>query len=227
MMDKIKSIRKACSINDLIFDEIVRDFKFKTERDLEKYILKRFRQENVGRAYRPIVANNNSVIHAKPRNRKFSRGFLVLDFGCKYNGWCSDMTRTIYLGKSNNEEKKLYELVFNCQKKCVAKVKAKVETFDLDMLSRKLLGNLKSTYRHSLGHGVGKKVHTEPWFGPWRNDVLKEGDVITIEPGIYIKNKKKNFGIRIEDTILVKKHGREVLCKSNKKFIEISKNRYF
>jgi Xaa-Pro aminopeptidase len=183
--------------------------------------LKRFRQEKAGRAYRPIVANNNSVIHAKPRNRKFSRGFLVLDFGCKFNGWCSDMTRTIFLGKANKREKELYDLVLSCQRKCVAKVKAGVETFDLEVYSRKLLGKYRKYYKHTLGHGVGRKVHTAPWYGSTAIDVFKVGDVVTIEPGIYIRNRKEEFGIRVEDTILVKKNGREVLCKSPKRFIEV------
>tara|TARA_Y100000034_G_scaffold135543_1_gene207919 strand:- start:2569 stop:3240 length:672 start_codon:yes stop_codon:yes gene_type:complete len=221
-MGKVENIKKACEINDLIFDEITNNFNFKTERDLEKYILKRFRQLGAsGRAYRPIVACNNSVIHAKPRDKKFSKGFLVLDFGCKFNGWSSDMTRTIFIGKANKKEKELYDLVLNCQRKCVLKVKAGVATFDLEVLSRRLLGDYKKYYKHTLGHGVGRNVHTAPWFGILRNDVLKEGDVMTIEPGIYIKNKKENFGIRVEDTILVKKSGREVLCKASKKFIEV------
>jgi Xaa-Pro aminopeptidase len=223
---RVESIRKACEINDAIFLEIVENFQFKTERDLEKYILKRFRQEGVGQAYRPIVANNNSVIHAKPRDKKFSRGFLVLDFGCKFNGWCSDMTRTIFIGKASKKDRERYALVLNCQRKCISKVKAGVKTFDLDVLSRRLLGDYKKSYRHWLGHGVGKKVHEDPVFGIFSNDVLQDGQVITIEPGIYIKNKKEEFGIRVEDTILVNRTGREVLCKASKKFIEVSKQPY-
>lgn len=220
-MNKVESIRRACEINDSIFSEIVNNFNFKTEKELEKYILKRFRQEGVSKAYNPIVANNNSVIHAKPREKRFSKGFLVLDFGCKFNGWCSDMTRTIFIGTAGKKEKMLYELVLNCQKRCVKKVKAGVETFDLEVYSRKLLGNYRKYYKHTLGHGVGRKVHTSPWYGSTTTDVLKAGDVVTIEPGIYIKNKNKGFGIRVEDTIFVKKNGCEVLCNSPKKLIEV------
>lgn len=221
MSGKIDCIRKACEINDMIFSEIVGNFDFNTERDLEKYILKRFRDFGAGRAYRPIVAGNNSVIHAVPRNRKFRKGFLVLDFGAKYKGWCSDMTRTIFLGRASKREKELYDLVLKCQKRCVSKVKEGVSCFELDVYSRKLLGSYKKYYRHWLGHGVGKKVHEEPKFGVFSNDILKRGDVITIEPGIYVKNKKEDFGIRIEDTLLVKKDGREVLSRAPKRFIEI------
>ena len=104
-MNKLKAIKKACKINDIIFNEIIKNFNFKTEKDIEKFILKRFMDFNVKKAYPPIVANNNSVIHAKLRNKRLEKGFLVMDFGCRYGGNASDMTRTIFLGKANKKEK--------------------------------------------------------------------------------------------------------------------------
>ncbi len=222
-MGKLESIRKACEINDLIFREIVENFNFKTEKKLTSYILKRFKDFDVQKAYSPIVANNNSIIHAKPRAHKFTNGFLVLDFGCKVNGWCSDMTRTIFMGRANSDERKLYNLVLNCQLKCAFKVKAGVSCFELEVLSRRLLGDYRKYYSHRLGHGIGRKVHEKPEFGSLSVDILKENDFVTIEPGIYIKNKKKNFAIRIEDTIYVGKNRSEILCNSSKKLIEIEK----
>jgi Xaa-Pro aminopeptidase len=109
----LDSVRTACEINDMIFDSLVKEFRFKTEKDLERFILREFRKAGAGRAYSPIVANCYSKIHAVPRRKKFRRGFLVLDFGARVNGWCSDMTRTIFLGNANEEEKKLYNLVLN------------------------------------------------------------------------------------------------------------------
>lgn len=222
-MDKVTSIKRACEINDIIFKEIIDNFSFKTEIELSKYILKRFRDFKVSMAYKPIVANNNSIIHAKPRNKRFSRGFLVLDFGCKVNGWCSDMTRTIFIGKSNLDENKLYNLILNCQTKCSKKVRAGASCFDLEVMSRRLLGDYRKFYTHRLGHGVGMKVHEKPDFGSITIDILKNGDIVTIEPGIYIKDKRQNFGIRIEDTILVLNNSCEILSKSTKKLIEIDK----
>ena len=221
-MRKLESIRRACEINDTIFEEIVKNFRFKTEKELALYILKRFRDFGVVKAYDPIVANNNSVIHAKPRNKRFSRGFLVLDFACKVDRWCSDMTRTIFIGKANLEERRLYNLILTCQKKCSAKVKKGVSCFELEVLSRRLLGKYRKYYTHRLGHGIGKKVHEKPEFGSLSIDVLEKGDFVTIEPGIYIKDKNRNFGIRIEDTIYVTGSGKDVLCKSSKKFVEIA-----
>ena len=106
-MSKYSSIKKACEINDIIFKDLVKNFNFKTEKEISKYILKRFKEFKVKKAYDPIVANNNMKIHPKPRNKKLTKGFLLLDFGCKHNNYCSDMTRTIFLGKANNHEKYL------------------------------------------------------------------------------------------------------------------------
>jgi len=122
-MSKKSCIAKACQITDSIFKEIFTNFDFKTEKDIERFILKRFRQLKVKQAYPPIVANNTAIIHAKPRNKKLSRGFLVLDFGCKYKGWCSDITRTMFIGTPTKQERKLYNLILNCQKKSIKKVK--------------------------------------------------------------------------------------------------------
>jgi len=222
--DRLWCIKKACRINDVVFSEIVKKLgegKFETERDVEKYILKRFKDFGAGYAYRSIVANNNSIIHAVPRDYKLNKGFLVLDFGSRVSGWCSDMTRTIFLGSAGKRERKLYELVRNCQMKCAARVRSGVLGKDLYFYSRKLLRGYVKYYPHALGHGVGWRVHVNPRLAKRPRDILKEGDVITIEPGIYIKNKKEDFGIRVEDSLLVKKHGFELLCKSPKRFIEI------
>ena len=219
-MSKKSCIAKACEITDSIFKEIFTNFNFKTEKDVEKFILKRFRDHKVKPAYPPIVANNNATIHAKPRNKKFSRGFLVLDFGCKYNGWCSDITRTLFVGKPSKKEKKLYNLVLNCQKKCIKKVKVGASCADLDIHSRVLLKEYKRFYNHALGHGVGKKVHTSPTLRPTSPEFLKKGDIITIEPGIYIKNKKEELGIRVEDTLYVGKKV-EVLSKVTRRLVEV------
>ena len=218
--NKFNSIKKACKINDIIFKEIVNNFSFKTEKGIEKYIRKRFKEFRVGSAFIPIVANNNSVIHAEPRKQKLRRGFLILDFAARVNGFSSDMTRTIFLGKANKKEKKLYNLILNCQKKCIQKAKIGTDCKKLDEYARKILGNQKKNFKHSLGHGVGSRIHMKPRISRKSTDVLKKGDFITIEPGIYVKNKDEEFGIRIEDTLYIGTRT-ESLTKSSKKFIEI------
>ena len=220
-MNQYQSVKKACKINASIFNEITKDFNFEKENDVRDYILKRFKDYGVGSSYPPIVANNNSLVHAKPRDINFSRGFLILDFGAKVNGYCTDMTRTVFIGKANSKEKKLYDLIKKCQWKCVQKVRDGVSGFELDRYSRDLLGRYKKYYMHGLGHGVGKHIHIKPKLHPKSNDFLREGDFITIEPGIYISNKKEKFGIRIEDTLLVKKEGYEIMTIVPRDFIEI------
>ena len=216
-MNKYSNIQKACEIDDLIFDEIVNDFHFKTEREIADYILKRFKQLKVKPAFPSIVANNNWEIHSKPRKIKLERGFLILDFGCKINGYCSDMTRTLFLGKPSSAERKIYGIVLKCQIDSIKNIKLDGSYKQLDWDARKLLGKYKKYFVHSLGHGVGKKIHESPRIGLKSEDVVKMGEVITIEPGIYLPGK---FGIRIEDTLYFGKKV-EVLTKSSKNLIAL------
>ena len=215
-MNKLNNIKKACLINDIIFKDVIRNFNFKTEKDIDKYIRKRFKDFKVKQAFPPIVANNNSKIHPKPRNKKLQRGFLILDFGCKYKGYCSDMTRTIFLGNPNKHDKMLYNLILNCQKKCIKKLKINYPYCDLDIYARILLKQYKPFFMHSLGHGVGKKVHDQPKINSISTDKVKRNNIITIEPGIYFKN----IGIRIEDIIYIGNKV-EILTKSPKNLISI------
>ena len=219
-MDKYQSIKRACEINDAIFREIIKKFNFRTEKELANFILKKLKEFKLSKSFDPIVANNNSVIHPKPRNKKFERGFCIIDFGSRYKGFCSDITRTVFLGKANKRERDLYNLVLSCQKGCIRKVDTGVRCKDLYYYAVKLLGKRSKFFTHSLGHGVGKKIHIRPKLGPKSSEVLRKGDIITIEPGIYIKRKGKELGIRIEDTLQVGNKV-EILTKSPKRLIEI------
>lgn len=215
--DRLKDLKRACKINDTIFAEIVKNFKtFTTEKDIERYILKRFEDHGVESSYPPIVANNNAVIHAKPRNIKLKKGFLLLDFGARVNKQCSDMTRTIHIGKASQKKKHLYHMILLAQDACIHQAKVGTICGEIDALARHLLGKHERHFRHGLGHGVGTKIHVKPKLRPDSTDKLKDGDFITIEPGIYIRNAQEEFGIRIEDTLHVSKRTK-VLTKSPKK----------
>ncbi len=220
MSSKIESIKKACSINDEIFSLLLKNIKsMKTEKDIDSFIRKEARKRKLKIAFPPVVASgkNAAEIHHKPNKAKLKNGFLVLDFGVKVKGCCSDMTRTLYLGKASQKEKQIYNKVLSIQKSAVKKAKPGTECFDIDCFVRKKLGSLRELFAHSLGHGVGKKIHEKPNLSPKSCDALKKGDIITIEPGVY---KKKGFGIRIEDTILAGKKPK-ALTKSAKRLIEI------
>ncbi|MDP1694254.1 MAG: M24 family metallopeptidase [Candidatus Woesearchaeota archaeon] len=216
------ALKQACAINDKIFSEIVHDFHFKTEHELALFIRKRFREHGVKPAYPPIVANNNQIIHPKPRKKPLQRGWLLFDFGCKVGDWCSDMSRTVFLGKATKEERGLYEIVRKCQAKCVRFAKPGITGSDLDIYSRVLLGKYKPYMRHALGHGVSKKIHDSPRISVTSPDVLKTGHFFTIEPGIYFKTQDQEVGIRIEDTLVMHKKKPEVLTLAPKHFIAIS-----
>ena len=219
-MDKLNYIIKACEINDIIFKEIVSDFNFKTERQVADYIKKRFRNFKVKTAYPIIAANNSKTIHHKPRNKRLQRGFLVLDFGCKYKGYCSDMTRTIFLGNPDKYEKMLYNLILSCENKCIKKLRIGMDYCDLDLYARSLLKDYKQYFLHALGHGVSKKIHDLPKISIISDNKVKRNEIITIEPGIYFKKGNKEIGIRIEDTVYIGKNI-EILTKSNKNLIKV------
>ena len=219
-MGKIGSIRKACSITDSIFHDIIMNFNFRTEKDIANFIAGKSRKNKVKLAFPTIVASgkNAAEIHHKPKN-SILKGFIVIDFGVKCNGFCSDMTRTIFVGKMNQSQKKLYEKVRMVQKNSIKKLKPGVSYKELDLAARKSFGKkLRKKFVHALGHGVGSKVHQNPKISPKSNNFAKEGEVVTVEPGLYFQKK---CGIRIEDTILVRKYGCEELTKSDKKLIII------
>ena len=163
---------------------------------------------------------NSSKPHAVPTNRIIQeQDIITIDMGCKINGYCSDMTRTIFIGGITNEQQKIYDLVLNNQQKALkeihdgANIKSIVRGIESDF-------NLNNqTLIHSLGHGIGLNIHEAPAMSLRNDSTLKENMVITDEPGIYIPG---NFGVRIEDTILVTKKEAITLTESSKECIILS-----
>jgi Xaa-Pro aminopeptidase len=222
MASKVESISKACKVNDEIFSLILENIKnnsLKTEKDVDKFIRREARKRKLKIAFPPVVAigKNAAEIHHKPKKTRLKKGFLVMDFGVKVNGYCSDMTRTVYIGKASKKEKEVYAKLLSVQKSAVNKVKQGAECFEIDCFARKKLGNLREYFTHSLGHGLGKKIHEKPNLSPKTSEKLKKNDAVTVEPGIYIKGK---LGIRIEDSVLAGKKP-VMLTKSTKKLIEL------
>lgn len=168
-------------------------------------------------AFETIVAGgeNSALPHAKPTNRKIRPGdFVVIDFGVRYRGYCSDETCTFAFGELTEDQKNAYRAVQRAHDEAIAFVKAGVSAVDVDALVREILGEKYNPYFvHGTGHGVGLEVHEAPRLGPNSPDVLKAGMVVTIEPGVYFPGR---WGIRIEDTVVVKKNGCEIITKMNK-----------
>ncbi|MEA3430662.1 MAG: M24 family metallopeptidase [Nanoarchaeota archaeon] len=212
---KLSSIKRACEINDVIFSKLICQFdNFNSELEIEHFILSEIRQRNLKPAFYPIIATGkNAAIPHHKANGSWYPGFLVMDFGVKVNGFCSDMTRTIFIGKPGKVQRELYDVVLNAQKKCVDMVEPGIVCKDVAHFNKKLLGKHWKKMKHKLGHGVGKKIHILPRVSFNSKHKLKKGEVITIEPGVYYKGR---YGIRIEDTLVV---GGSVLTKSSKKLI--------
>ena len=162
---------------------------------------------------------NTSKPHAVPTDRKIKeKDIITIDMGCIVNGYCSDMTRTFFVGEVPEEVKKVYDLVLKNQLQTSNQIKDGEST---RLLSKMVENDFRlNGYEliHSLGHGVGMEVHEAPYFSYHSDAFLKENMVITNEPGIYIPGK---FGVRIEDTLQVTKFGSINLTKSEKNYIVI------
>ncbi len=178
--------------------------KFRTEKDVYSFLKNEVRKNKCKFSFIPIVASgkNGYEMHHRPTNDNLVDGFLVLDFGVRYKDFCTDLTRTIYLGNPNQEEVYFYNLVLLAQKESFKQVIPGIKGFELDGIARSILGNYRKSFIHSLGHGVGYRIHQKPWISPFKKNAVRKNDIITLEPGLYFKNK---FGIRIEDMVIARK----------------------
>ena len=223
--EELQKIEKACEITDQCFSHLRKFIQIgMTEKQVADEIGK-FYQENgaEGNSFDPIVASgkNSSKPHAIPTEKKIELGDpIVIDMGCKYQGYCSDMTRTVFAGTIPNEVRQIYDLVLKNQKQVQNDL---VEGASLKMISKMVENDFRlNGYNliHALGHGVGLEIHELPYFS-LKNDVfVKEKMVLTNEPGIYLPNQ---FGVRIEDTVKVTKSGSINLTKSDKNYIIVGK----
>lgn len=173
-----------------------------------------------GLAFEAIVAagENAALPHARPTDRKIKKGdFVVIDFGVKYKGYCSDETCTIAFGKLTDRQKNAYQIVKEAHDRAMSMMKANVPAADIDHCARSVFGKKYGRYFvHGTGHGVGLEVHESPRLAANSADVLMPQMVVTVEPGLYIPGL---WGIRIEDTVLVKKNSCEKFTKMDKELI--------
>jgi Xaa-Pro aminopeptidase len=176
-----------------------------------------------GMSFETIVASG--VRSALPHGRATStplprKGFLTLDFGIIHKGYCSDMTRTVYLGKPRAKEREAYEAVLEAQEAGVEAVRPGASCGEVDEAARGVLrrAGLAEAFFHSTGHGVGLEIHEPPRIGAGQTTRLLAGMVVTIEPGIYLAGQ---FGIRIEDMVAVTRTGGQVLTPAPKALIEL------
>lgn len=231
--DEIEKIKKACQLGDLAFDYILNQIKSGMTEKQIAFVLELFiRRQNADLSFAPIIAfeENSAIPHHKTGNRVLNNNeIILLDFGVKFENYCSDMTRTIFFGKANEFQKKTYQTVLESQQKAIETLNFALSTLNLDDRSIKtsdldsaartyLTSNGFPTIPHSLGHGIGLQVHEKPTLSPNSQDHLRNGMVFSIEPGIYLPDQ---FGIRIEDLFAIQNNQLIQLTRSSKNFIEI------
>lgn len=216
---EIASIRQAAALTDRCFTHIKTRIKpGVSEAELAWEIESFIRKNDATLAFTPIVAFNNhsSQPHYQMSDGRLRTSDLVLvDFGARVNGYCSDMTRVIFIGKPKNEWKRAYAAVLEAQKRALDALSSGERSgAKLDRLAKTTIEKAGFTpYSHSLGHAVGLAIHEAPRLTVKKDETLKPGMVFSIEPAIYVEG---SFGIRIEDLVLLKKDGAEILSKSPK-----------
>jgi len=212
-------LKKSCNIANAIMKKTIQNFnKFKTETDVASFLHKETIRHGCDLAFPTIVASGPaaSMPHYEPQNVKIKKGFCVIDFGVKYKGYHSDMTRTIYLGSPTKKEKEMYELLAKTQTQLIKNITVNKKCKDSYKETISLLGKYSKYFTHGLGHGIGLQIHELPNISLNAKDIFKNNVIFTIEPGIYIPKK---LGIRIEDDILISKGKVEVLTKFPKNLI--------
>jgi Xaa-Pro aminopeptidase len=223
--DELTIIIEAALIGCKLFDHILGFLRpglpeFEVAAELE-YQARQLGAE--GMSFETIVASGvrSSLPHGRATAAKLPRrGFVTLDFGIIREGYCSDMTRTVHLGKPSAKERDVYQAVLQAQENAVAAVTAGARCGDVDEAARSVLrqSDLAEWFTHSTGHGVGLEIHESPRIGAGQSARLQPGMVITIEPGVYLPGE---FGLRIEDMVAVTKTGGQVLTPAPKAFIEL------
>lgn len=166
-----------------------------------------------------VSGKNSSLPHGVPSDKKIEKGdFITMDFGAVVNGYHSDMTRTVAVGFVTEEQRRVYETVLAAQKAALDGVREGITCSETDALARDIIerAGYGEFFRHGLGHGVGVEIHEAPTVSPRCETVLKEGMIITVEPGVYLPYR---FGVRIEDMVCVTENGCLNLTKADKNMI--------
>ena len=217
---------RAQDITDRAFSHILTVIKpDMTERELAlelEYTMRRMGADGMAFDIIAVSGTASSLPHGVPRDCKLERGFLTMDFGAKVGGYCSDMTRTVVIGRADEEIKKLYNTVLSAQTAALDFLREGVKGRDADKVARDIIDAVpeyKGCFGHSLGHGVGRFIHESPRLAAAAGEkTLVRGNIVTVEPGIYLAGK---YGCRIEDMVAITETGIHNFTKSTKELIEI------
>lgn len=220
---ELESIQAAQKITDDAFTHICGYIKAgMTDRQVAGELLDfTYRHGSEGPSFDYIVVSgkNSSMPHGVPTDKIIQPGdFITMDFGCKINGYCSDMTRTVAVGQVSEEQKRVYDIVLKANEAAIRAVREGVPCKAVDAAARELIAKegYGDCFGHSTGHSVGLEIHESPAFSGLDETLCQPGMVITVEPGIYLDGR---FGVRIEDMVCVTKEGCLDLTASTKELL--------
>jgi Xaa-Pro aminopeptidase len=223
--EEIERIRAAARLADAALRDVLeRELAGRTERDVALDL--EFTQRRLGAeavSFSPIVAAaaHGALPHAEPRDVEIPRGTLVVvDWGCRLDGYCSDSTRTFATGEIDPRDREIYELVAHAQEEALAAVRPGPTGKEVDAVARDIIAAAGHAehFGHGLGHGVGLEVHEGPRLATTSSTPLKAGHVVTVEPGVYVPDA---VGVRIEDLVAVTEDGHDVLSGFTKELLKI------
>ena len=223
---EIDRIRAAARLADeALRDVLERGLAGRTEREVALDL--EFTQRRLGAeavSFPPIVAagEHGALPHAQPRDREIPAGTLiVIDWGCRLDGYCSDCTRTFATGELDGRDRELYDLVARAQAEALAAVRPGPTGRDVDAVARDIIARAGHAehFGHGLGHGVGLEVHEGPRLATTSSATLQAGQVVTVEPGVYVP---RAVGVRIEDLVAVTEDGHEVLSSYPKELVTVA-----
>lgn len=222
---ELSDIAKAQNIADAALTHLLSVIKPEmTEMDVAlelEFFMRREGAESIAFETIAVSGAASSLPHGKPRNIRLQKGFLTLDFGAQYNGYCSDMTRTFCIGSADPEMKKLYNTVLTAQTAALSYLSEGADCREADRIAREIIDGVpeyRGCFGHSLGHGVGLFIHEAPRLSAGGTGKLVCGNVVTCEPGIYLAGK---YGCRIEDMVAIEKDGIRNFAHSSKELVEL------
>ncbi len=223
--DEIERIIKAQRIAEAAFEHILGFISpDRTEKEIAlelEFYMRRHGAEKASFSVIAVSGAASSRPHGVPRDVKLEKGFLTMDFGATYEGYMSDMTRTVCIGRADEEMKKIYNTVLSAQLAALDEIKAGADNGHVDETARSIIrdAGYGDNFGHGLGHGVGMEIHEAPRLSPnAKGETLKVGQVVTCEPGIYIEGR---CGVRIEDMGAVETGGFNNFTKAPKELIEL------
>lgn len=221
--DELELLIRAQRISEAALSQVLELIRpGMTERQVAAELIYRMLREGAdGISFEPIVVSGvkSSMPHGVPDDNEIRKGdFLTMDFGCRFGGYCSDMTRTVAVGSVTPEMRRVYDTVLLAQKTAISQARAGMTGAELDAVARRVIADAGygEYFGHGFGHGVGLDIHEAPTAGTSGKEVMPANAVISAEPGIYLEGR---FGVRIEDVIILKQNGCENITRAPKELI--------